>query len=708
MNPRFGAALPVLLLLSPATYAQNAPAAPIQKVEVKGSADGSRNDPAGRTTVGRDELTRYGDNSVSAVLKRQAGVSVVGGEVRMRGLGSGYTQILVNGEPVARGFSIDSIPPALIDRIDIMRTATAEFGAQAIAGTINIIMKKAGGPARKDLTLTMRLQNERFNSSGALRWSGQRGDLGYSLGVDAARFAIENEGTGRETLREAADPLTTVRDTYELNQGTIDQLVLAPRLNWNFAGGDSLAWNTLLERTWRQFDQFSLETVRSGRPSAYPDNGFTLANNTHNERSDVTWTRKVGADGKLVAKAAINLNNRQSDYLFRGVGANSSLARRVLSNAIDNTATLSGKYLTPLGDNHSLGIGWDGGRTERSEARLQRDSTFDGAPLGNLDEDYEAVVHRMALFAQDEWSVTPRLQLYLGLRWEGLRTTTTGRAFTEVGSRASVFSPIGQLLWKVPGSEKDQVRLALSRTYKAPLVASLVPRRYTVNNGNSPANPDSRGNPALRPELAWGVEAGYEHYSGNVGNGGKAGMAGVSLYARRIDQVTVQTLYRENGAWIATPFNNGQATVWGIEFDTKRAIGPKLDLRANAARNWSRIDAVPGPHNRLDAQLKASVNGGVDYRPTPVHTLGMNLNLQFGGAVRSSALLRTYTGPTRGLEAYGLWKVDDALQLRVSASQLLRQDELSARVYDDGVTFAGRDYAARTRSTFRIMLEKRL
>ena len=702
MNHRCAAALPMLLLLLPAVQAQTPAPEPILQVEVKGGADGQRHDPAGRTTVGRDELTRFGDSSVSAVLKRQAGVSVVGGEIRMRGLGSGYTQILINGEPVPRGFSIDSIPPSLIDRIDIMRTATAEFGAQAIAGTINIIMKKAGGPARQDLSLTMRLLNERFNPSGALRWSDKRGNLGWSLGVDAARFAVINEGTARESLRDAPGAKTSVRDTLERNEGTIDQLILAPRMNWTFDGGDSLAWNTLLERTWRKFDQSSFETVVSGQPSTYPDNGFTLANNTRNERSDVTWTRTVGADGKLVVKASVNLNNRQSDYLFRGIGAGGSLARRVLSDAIDNTATLSGKYLAPLGGSHNLGIGWDGGRTERSEARLQRDSTFAGAPLGELDEQYQAVVHRMALFAQDEWSVTPRLQLYLGLRWEGLRTTTTGRGFTEVGSRASVFSPIGQLLWKVPGSEKDQVRLALSRTYKAPLVASLVPRRFTVNNGNSPANPDTRGNPALRPELAWGVETGYERYIG------KAGMAGVSLYARRIDDVTVQTLYRENGAWIATPLNNGRATVWGIELDTKRVIGPKLDLRANAARNWSRIDAVPGPSNRLDAQQKASVNAGVDYRPTPEHTVGMNLNLQFGGPVRSSALLRSHTGPSRALEAYGLWKVDPALQLRVSASGLLLGDELSSRVYDDGAIFAGRDYAARTRTTFRIMFEKRL
>ncbi|UUZ56512.1 TonB-dependent receptor [Massilia sp. H-1] len=40
---------------------------------------------------------------------------------------------------------------------------------------------------------------------------------------------------------------------------------------------------------------------------------------------------------------------------------------------------------------------------------------------------------RMALFAQDEWAVTARLQAYLGLRWEGLRTSISGRTLPETG-----------------------------------------------------------------------------------------------------------------------------------------------------------------------------------------------------------------------------------------------------------------------------------
>ena len=60
------------------------------------------------------------------------------------------------------------------------------------------------------------------------------------------------------------------------------------------------------------------------------------------------------------------------------------------------------------------------------------------------------------------------------------------------------------------------LRLALARTYKAPLLAKLVPRRYTTDNNNNPTNADEQGNPQLRPELAWGLDVAYERYLGDV------------------------------------------------------------------------------------------------------------------------------------------------------------------------------------------------
>lgn len=702
MNRPLAVAVPIFALLCAPSTAQTPPE-PMQRVEVTGAAaDARRTDTAGRLTVGRDELARYGDSTLSAALKRQPGISVANGEVRMRGLGAGYTQILVNGEPVAPGFSIDSIAPALIDRIEIMRSGSAEYGTQAIAGTINVILKKAGGSARQELTVGLGAMPGRADPAASLRISDRRGQLAWSLGADMSRPGTDYRMRIRERFTGAGGLVADERVIEDHNRNYTTRIGLAPRLTWTLAGGDSVAWQALLERSRQVAYGGMSETTVTGASSDYPENTFRIDSPIHSERSDVTWTHTVGSDGKLLVKAGINRNTRDNDYLFRGVGASGTLARNVLSNVIDNTATVNAKYLAPLGAAHSLGLGWESGRTTRSEFRLQRDTSFTGQALGIVDEDYSAVITRMALFAQDEWSVTPRLQAYLGVRWEGLQTATEGRTLDQVRSRASVPSPIANLLWKLPDSEKNQLRFSLSRTYKAPTARQLVPRRYTTNTGNSQINSDFRGNPALRPELAWGIDAGYEHYVG------KAGMFSFSGYARKIADVTVTKLDLETRPYISTPVNNGQAKVWGLEWDTKYALGGKIDLRANAARNWSRLEAVPGPDNRLASQVAATANLGLDYRHAASLMLGMNLNLQFGGRLRQSAEMREYTGPVRTLDVYSLWKVDQTTQLRLSAGDLLSPDRDSSRSYFDDEGGTTRTGTERRTAVLRLVLEKRL
>jgi outer membrane receptor protein involved in Fe transport len=417
-------------------------------------------------------------------------------------------------------------------------------------------------------------------------------------------------------------------------------------------------------------------------------------------RSDLTWTRTIGP-GKLVAKGAINRYTRTSDYRFAGFGNGVTFARRVLSDALDNTTSVSGKYLAPLGSAHSLGLGWDGGRTLRTEFRNQLDRTTGKLPEV-LDEDYDATVNRLAFFAQDEWTVTPRLQVYVGARWEGLRTDVAGRTMERVRNRSSVVSPVAQLLWKLPDSEQDQIRVALSRTYKAPLTRLLVPRRYTTNNGNSPTNPDVRGNPQLRPELAWGLDAGYEKYFG------KAGMVSVSAYVKRIDDVIVYALDPDLRPWLSAPSNKGSATVAGFEADGKYAPHPALDLRANLGYNWSRLDAIPGPDNRLVEQVRVSANAGVDYRLAPAFTTGANLNLQFAGAMRVSAVQTSYTGPLRNLDLYGVWKISAGATLRLAVTEALGQDRETRQAYlsEDGLY--NRRFVETNRRVIRLTLEAKI
>ena len=136
------------------------------------------------------------------------------------------------------------------------------------------------------------------------------------------------------------------------------------------------------------------------------------------------------------------------------------------------------------------------------------------------------------------------------------------------------------------------------------------------------------------------------------------------------------------------------------------STAPAIDLRANLARNWSRLDAVAGPDNRLASQLPWSANLGLDYRLArwPL-TLGGNVNLQGGTRTRiSSALLET-AGAARTLDVYGLWRFSDQLRLRVSGGNLLARARTESSTYSDDTGRMLRTVDTRGWRSWRLMLE---
>jgi outer membrane receptor for ferrienterochelin and colicins len=157
------------------SHAQDSAVSPdsvtMARVEVSAASGAVRReaDTAAKIIIGRDDIGQYGDNNLAAVLKRQPGVSVVGNEVRMRGLGAGYTQILINGDPAPPGFSIESMAPEMIERIEIMRSATAEYSMQAVAGSINLVLRKGASHAEREWKLGSGRVDQRWNPSASLR-----------------------------------------------------------------------------------------------------------------------------------------------------------------------------------------------------------------------------------------------------------------------------------------------------------------------------------------------------------------------------------------------------------------------------------------------------------------------------------------------------------------------------------------------------------
>ena len=678
-----------------------------------GKVEQRRNDTVAAIVVGHEELIRQGDRALSDALKRLPGITIggtasgtAGGQIQLRGLGQGYTLIMLDGVPVPPGFSLDSLDPELVERVEIMRAATAQFSAQAIAGSINIVLKKSGKRREHTFKLGAAGSHGMPAGSATVQWADKDGRLSYALAGTLAHtgrrglldeWNREFDGGGRPTV---------VRHMPLNERVTSDTFELAPRLQWALAGEDSLAWQSLVSLRRLASRRQVMETAYLGGHTDYPDNDAAFSQDSSTVRSDLHWLRKFGPGDSLDMKLGLDANRRGSDYLFQGVSAAPGPAnvRRVDAGLDDVGVQTSGTYRRTLGQGHALAAGWDAGNRRRTEFRRERQLSPGGPPV-LPDEDYAATVRRLALFAQDEWDISARWSLYLGLRWETLRTASAdGGAQRRVDVRAQVWSPVLQSLWKLAG--KDQLRLAITRTYKAPQIFQLIPRPYLNDNGNSPVNPDNQGNPALRPELAWGLDTAYEYYLG------EGAMLGASASLRRIGEVMLDRLYQDQGRWVATPVNQGRAQVRGIELEAKLPLSalwagaPALDLRTNVARNWSTLDAVAGPDNRLDAQLPWSANLGADYRLAgkPL-TLGGNLHFKGGGRSRASSQLLAWQGARRELDLYALWTFSDQLRLRVSGANLLRQLERTRSLYADGGGSLLRTVDTGSYRTLRVMLE---
>ncbi len=294
---------------------------------------------------------------------------------------------------------------------------------------------------------------------------------------------------------------------------------------------------------------------------------------------------------------------------------------------------------------------------------------------------------RLALYAQDEWNLTPRWSLYLGARWEGIRTTTTGNTFNTGRSSSNVWSPVMQTLFKIPDTKGDQLRFAVTRTYKAPSFQQLIPRRQTSIDNRS-TDPDFAGNPDLKPELALGFDASYEHYWA------EGAMFSISGSMRRIDDYTRYLVNFDGARWVAMPMNAGRATTRGLELETKFPLkalmkdAPAIDLRASVSANWSRVDGVPGPDNRLDGQTPLSANLGFDYKHSAFST-GASFAYKQGGTVRVSDRQTNFLVARRELEAYALYKFTPKQQLRLAFTNLLGQDFVNRSSYRGTGTWTG-------------------
>jgi outer membrane receptor for ferrienterochelin and colicins len=555
------------------------------------------------------------------------------------------------------------------------------------------------------------VQSERGQPGGNLNFqlSDKAGIYSYAVGGGVAWSRQARPASGTTTLADSAGDVLVRRDQAVTTQGTYRGVNLAPRVNVNLGPGDALTWQSFLAFNTYGGPSVERTVTALGAPPDYPGAAITVAQRTLLARSDLAWTHKMEAGAKVEAKVGASTGMRTVERVAReydGAGA-FALQRSTSSRPEDRGVTASGKYATPVVEQHALTAGWDGARSGRSDRRIERDVPWAGVPA-TVTQAFDATVVRLALFAQDEWTITQQWSAYLGLRWESIRTRTTGADAAPVDNTSAVWSPLLQTLYKLPGSKQDQIRLALTRTYKAPMTNELIPRRIRAIN-NSATTPDEQGNPYLLPELAWGVDLAFEHYLA----GGS--LLSASSYVRRIANNARNNVFLVDGLWVAMPVNTGKAQSHGVELEAKFPLrslakaAPSIDTRASLARYWSTLDSLPGPNNRLISQSPWSANLGIDYKADKLPlTLGASYSFQTGGPVRFSLNEFDYSTPKRTLDLYALAKFTPKAQLRVSVANALHQPAMTAMTWVDSSGALSDATITPTATVFRATLELKL
>ena len=707
----------------------------VDQVEVTGknsATEERRNASASKIIITREDIEQYGDGNLGDVMRRLPGVTTGGrpgrpGAPRMRGMGGGFTQILIDGQRIPPGFSIEEITPDQVERIEILRAPTAETGARAIAGTINIILREPLRQTSNEIKLGVQEERGKLSPSGSWTRNGTLGETGtYNVSASSGATNLltgDRSHTTYEALANApaADARTLEQFYQSESRAHRENYFLNGRVQWRLGPGEQFGVQSFVGHNVAETNSFGTLTQTVGdTPAPYATRvGFfrgrfdvSRINLNLNKRFDENTRYELrGGFGKFWS----NTDTNADQFDAKGVR---NLEQTARSDVRDNSGSVSGKLIRNFTDSsHAVTAGWEWEASNRDEQSVTR---LNGVQqLADLGEAFAVRTRRLAVYVQDEWDIAPAWGANAGLRYETIRTQSSNAQDTFTNT-SSLLSPLAHLVWRFAAPSRDQVRLSLTQSYRSPNVGQLSSRPalntlYPVPGGNTILSPDRAGNPELKPERANGIDLAFERYLTS------GGVMSVNLFVRDIKDLIRNVSALETVSWapvpryVNRPQNLGRARTSGVEFDAKFQLrelmddAPPLSVRFNLSVYDSQVAAVPGPYNRIDSQPRASGNLGGDYkfRSAPV-SIGGNLGWTPAYTTQQTDIQSQALSTRRVFDAYALWTISSSAKLRLSLANIAPIDHLTQTSVIDGGLRQVVLSSGRTDMSVALRLEMRL
>ncbi|MFQ0814502.1 ligand-gated channel protein [Brucella anthropi] len=557
--------------------------------------------PASITVVPGEELERGAYRDLTDALRDVQGVAVTGSaaekDIFIRGLPGTYTLLLVDGKRQSTrdartngnsGFEQSFLPPAnAIERIEVIRGPMSSlYGSDAMGGVINIITKKVSDTWSGSFTVDGTLQqHSRFGNSlqGSYYMTGPL--VPNLVGVQLWGRGLKSEEDHIVSgSPEQKDVDITGRITFTPNEDHDIQIELGKtRLRRDLTVGETVAASGSSSYNYNDRDHWSISHTGRWGPTT---SEFSFMQEWA-QRTNFAWDKKRGDF----------VENMRAPHVRNSV--------------------LDGKFTTPFEffGNHTLVTGGQ-----------YTDSVLTDQNPGyqnNIDEKFG--VNQWALFAEDEWWLTPDFALTGGLRMDDHKIYGTH------------FSPRGYAVWHAT----DQITFkgGVSTGFRAPEIRNIAPGyTYTTEKGAGVI----LSNPDLKPETSTSYEASvlwdnqtglrlgatyfYTDFKGKIES------------YKTPDRVTVGGI--EYNKWLYR--NISEATLQGVELTADWEATDSITVRANYTYTHSEqktgdyagfpLTRTPKHMASLRADWETPVEGLKAWASGTYHGEEVNAGLRIGTA----------------------------------------------------------------------------
>ena len=695
---------------------------------------------------------RFEPSTVGDMLKRVPGVGFVGSDimeydgVQLRGLGGGYTQVLINGKKVPgagddRSFYVDRIPAEMVDHIELKRSASANRSGDAMAGAINIVLRDAyeftgsyirvgvnrwddgevnptfgavtsfealGGHLLAGFNVQDRYRakskrSDRYTDNTLaekVSWEDQTevkdgrdysANLSYTADIgDSGRFSLDGfyVKTDRDVSEVSFEEELDGDETINLRVPGLDpydqkNYGVGAEYKFEMAGGTTV---------------LSIDHARFENAQATTEGEHVYVSGAENW--DDTWSIPADAEWDETVYQAESVSAKDSETGFRLTHAR-PVGSAELEFGVD--------YRTKKREGLLVSYEWEAEDEDQTPASLS-DYSLDGSVASVIEE--RRLDPYLMLSSKGEafsWEA--------GLRYETTRSQVEYLEDEESEGRVSKdyneLLPSVNLRWNL--GDANRINLSLARTLKRPNFNELLPALLDGEFGDN----DYIGNPELDPETANGLDLGFEHRLG------RKGVVGLNFFYRDVKdlieivntgepseemQDTWEEMIEDGDAvdladamakepaesWLYTSSNVGDGKVYGFEFDLSTPLSAlgleNTGIFANYSWVNSKVDDFLG-ERRFNDQAKSVYNiGFIHDIPTWGASFGATYRKQGNAYTRmlgEEAVIR-YGGE---LDVFVEKRFGKSVSLRLSANNLL--DASKDEFFDKFNTLQdqlGRDY----------------